>query len=417
MKTNSYDKSQELFSRALKVIPTGVYGHLGPSNGCAIPASAYPVFSEKAKGAYFWDVDGNRFVDYMCAYGPNVLGYCDDDVDKAAIAQLQQGNCVTTPSKIMIDFAETLVDTIDMADWAFFAKNGGDVTALSILVARAATGRKKVIQVKGGYHGVSPIFQKIGYAGIINEDVANYMYVKWNDVEAVEQLIKENPGEIAAFISTPYCHPIFEDNVLPEKDYWQKIRKLCTDNGIVLIIDDVRCGFRLSNKGSDYYFGFKADLTCYCKALANGYNVSALCGVESLRSAVSNVTYTGSYWMSAEPFAAGIACINKLNKIDGADMMINKGKKLTDGLVAAGKEYGIDLVISGVPSMWYMRISNDDSLILHQEWVAECVKRGVFFTNHHNQFINCALSDEDINFTLEVASEAFKIVKGNHPEL
>ncbi len=417
MEVNNYSKNRELFKRALKSIPTGVYGHLGPSNGCAIPVSVYPIFSENAKGAYYWDVDGNRFIDYMCAYGPNVLGYCDEDVDNAAIEQLRKGNCVTTPSRIMIDFAELMVDTIDMADWVFFAKNGGDVTSLAILVARAATGRKKIIQVKGGYHGVAPWAQKLGYPGIIEEDVCNNLYVKWNDFESVEKLVKENKGQIAAFISTPYYHPIFDDNELPAKGYWKKIRKLCTDNGIVLIIDDVRCGFRLDNKGSDYYFGFKADLTCYCKALANGYNVSALCGIDALRSAVSNVTYTGSYWLSAEPFAAGIACINKLKKIDGANLMIEKGTKLTNGLIAAGKDYGIDLKVTGIPSMWYMRITNDDSLMLHQEWVAECVKRGVFFTNHHNLFINCALSDEDIAYTIDVSHEAFKIVKQNHPEI
>ncbi|MEG1585077.1 MAG: aminotransferase class III-fold pyridoxal phosphate-dependent enzyme, partial [Anaerovorax sp.] len=323
----------------------------------------------------------------------------------------------TSPSRVMVDFAELLVDTIDMADWAFFAKNGGDVTSLAILTARAATGRKKIMQVKGGYHGVAPVFQKIGYPGIIKEDVVNNLFVKWNDFEAAEKLVKENKGQIAAFISTPYSHPIFEDNELPMVGYWQKIRRLCSDNGIVLIIDDVRCGFRLSTKGSDNYFGFKADLTCYCKALANGYNISALCGIDALRGAVSNVTCTGSYWMSAEPFAAGIACINKLKRIDGANLMIEKGKKLTDGLVAAGKDYGFDLVVSGIPSMWFMRISNDDSLMLHQEWVAECVKRGIFITNHHNQFMNCSLTDEDIAFTIEVAHEAFKVVKEEHGEI
>lgn len=417
MKLNTYEKNSELFKRALKSIPTGVYGHLGPSNGCSIPVTSFPIFSDHAKGTYFWDVDGNRFVDYMCAYGPNVLGYCDEEVDEAAIQQLKKGNCVTSPSRIMIDFAELMIDTIEMADWVFFAKNGGDVTSLALLVARAATGRKRLIKVKGGYHGVAPWTQKLGYPGIIPEDVSNNHYVTWNDFDGLERLVKQYPGEFAAFIACPYHHPIFQDNELPEKDYWQKVRKLCTDNGIVLIIDDVRCGFRLDNKGSDYYFGFKADLSCYCKALANGYNVSCLCGIDALKGAVSNVTYTGSYWMSAEPFAAGIACVSKLRRINGAEIMISKGKKLTDGLAAAAKNNGFNLKISGIPSMWYMRITDDDSLLLHQEWVAECVKRGVFFTNHHNLFINCALSDEDINFTLEVADDAFKAVKKNHPEL
>ena len=142
---NEYKKSNELYQRALKVVPGGVYGHLGPSEGCAIPISAFPIFSSKAKGAYFWDVDGNRFVDYMCAYGPNVLGYNDPDVDAAAAAQLKKGNCVTMPGDVMVPFAELMCDTVDMADWVVFAKNGGDVTSYAVMIARQATARKKIL--------------------------------------------------------------------------------------------------------------------------------------------------------------------------------------------------------------------------------------------------------------------------------
>lgn len=417
MKVYTYQKNQELFDRALKVIPTGIYGHLGPAEGCFIPISAYPLFSESAKGAYFWDVDGNRFIDYMCAYGPIVLGYNDEDVDNAAFEQAKKGNCISAPSYKMVELAELMVDTIKMADWAFFAKNGGDVTSFAIMVARAATGRKKVILVKGGYHGVAPWTQKYGYPGIIEEDVSNNFYVDWNNVEQVENIINEHPGEIACFMSTPYSHPIFVDNELPAKDYWQRIRKLCTDNGIVLAIDDVRCGFRLDMAGSDAYFGFKADLACYCKAIANGWNVSALCGIDALKEAAASVMYTGSYWMSAIPFAAGIACIKKLKEISGPELMLEKGKRLNEGLIKIGKIYGFDLKVTGASSMSFMRIANDDSFLLHQEWIAECVRRGAFFTNHHNFFMNCAMSDEDIELTFDIANEAFKVLKARHPEI
>ena len=404
-------KSQELFERALKTLPAGVYGHQGPASGCFIPVTAFPIFTERAKDSYFWDVDGQRYIDYMCGYGPNILGYCDVDVDAAATAQLKKENCVSVPSRILVDFAELMVDTVDMADWCFFAKNGGDATSLALLTARCATGRKKLIRVKGGYHGVAPWTQKLGYPGIIEEDVSSNLFVEWNDFEGLEKVVSENDGEIAAFISTPYHHPVFEDNVMPAPGYWERVRKLCTDKGIVLIIDDVRCGFRLNVGGSDKYFGFKADLSCFCKALANGYNVSALVGRDALRDAVSNVTYTGSYWLSAEPFAAGIACVKKMREIDAAKICLEKGKKLTDGLVEVAKQNGFTLKVTGAPSMWYMRIADDGSLFLHQQWVAECVKRGVFFTNHHNHFINCSLTDGDLEETLNVADNAFHAIQ------
>jgi glutamate-1-semialdehyde 2,1-aminomutase len=410
VQTYTHTKSRELFARATKVIPGGVYGHLGPAEGCFMPVSAYPLFSSRAKGAYFWDVDGNRFVDYMCAYGPNILGYGDADVDAAALAQLKEGNCVTAPGAKMVELAELMVDTVDMADWAFFCKNGGDTTMFALMIARAATGRAKAVLARGGYHGVAPWTQKEGHPGITPQDVANNLYVEFGDYEALERLFAEHSGEIACYIATPYHHPVFEDNRLPPEGYWKKVRALCDREGVVLAIDDVRCGFRLDVGGSDRHYGFEADLMCFCKALANGWNVSAVCGKDSLKDAAGSVMYTGSYWLSAAPIAAAVACVTKMRALDAARICTEKGKRLTEGLAAAGKRRGFDLRVSGEPSMWFMRIAGDDSYQTHQAWVAECVRRGVFFTNHHNHFINTALTDEDIAFTLEVADEAFAAV-------
>ena len=411
---NNYDKSREAFSRAIKVIPSGIYGHQGPAEGCYTPVEAFPFFSSRAQGAYLWDLDGNRFIDYMCAYGPNILGYNDPDVDAAAAEQRAIGDCTTLPSTKMIEFAELLVDTVACADWAFFAKNGNDVTTLAVMTARAHTHRKKIVFFKGYYHGVAPWTQKIDYPGVIEEDVMHNIYVDWNDIEALKQVFDENRGQIAAVIGQPYMHGNFMDNQLPAKGFWQEVRKLCTENETVLVIDDVRAGFRLDLAGSDHYFGFEADLICFCKALANGYNVSALCGKEFLKNTVSGMSYTGSYWLSAVPFAAGIACINKMKRLNMPNILIEKGTKLKDGLVFAAKKYGFDLRVTGVPSLFYLRIANDPTLMLHQEWIAECVKRGVFFTNHHNHFINAALSDEDIKETVEIADEAFSVVRNRH---
>ncbi len=402
-----YPKSQEAFQRAFQVIPSGIYGHQGPSEGCYIPHDAYPLFSSRAKGSHFWDLDGNDYIDYMCGYGPNVLGYCDPDVDAAALEQLKKENCVTIPSSIMVDFAELLVDTVASADWAFFAKNGNDVTSLAVMTARAATHRKKIVFFKGYYHGVSPWTQKLDYPGILEEEVANNLYVDFNDYPALEQLFSKHKGEIAGLIAQPYMHGNFADNYFPDDGYWQKVRKLCDDHHVVLIIDDVRAGFRLDLAGSDHYFGFKADLICFCKALANGYNVSALCGNASLKDVVSSLSYTGSYWMSAMPFAAGIACINKMKALDAPRLFDALGKELTEGLTDAARLNGFHLIVSGAPSLFYLRLADDDSLMLHQKWIAECVKRGIFLTSHHNHFMNAALTKEDIRKSIEIAEDAF----------
>lgn len=416
MEIHQYTKSQELFDRAVKVIPSGIYGHQGPSEGCYIPRSAYPLFSSRAKGSHFWDADGNDYIDYMCGYGPNVLGYCDPDVDQAALAQLKKENCVTIPSTIMVDFAELLVDTVASADWAFFAKNGNDVTSLAVMTARAATMRKKIVFFKGYYHGVSPWTQKLDYPGVLEEEVANNLYVDWNDFEGLKRTFSQYKGEIAALIAQPYMHGNFADNVYPKKTFWQKVRRLCDEHGVVLIIDDVRTGFRLDLQGSDHFFGFKADLICFCKALANGYNVSALCGKDSLKDVVSSLSYTGSYWMSAVPFAAGIACLNKLKALQAPKLFFNLGRQVTEGFKAAAENNGFHLVVSGAPALFYLRLADDPSLMLHQEWIAECVKRGIFVTNHHNHFLNAALTQEDIQKSIEIAEDAFHALKKMHPE-
>ena len=412
---NTYSKSREEFARAVKVIPSGIYGHQGPAEGCFIPVDAFPMFSQRAKGSYFWDVYGNRFIDYMCAYGPNVLGYCDEDVDAAARKQMELGDCITAPSTKMIDFAELLVDTVASADWAFFAKNGNDVTTLAVLTARAYSHKKKIVFFKGYYHGVAPWTQKVDYAGILEEDVCNNLYVDWNDYEQLERVFQENKGQIAGLIAQPYMHGNFQDNQFPADGFWAKVRKLCTDNDVVLIVDDVRAGFRLDLAGSDHYFGFEADLICFCKALANGYNVSALCGKDFLKNTVSSLTYTGSYWLSAVPFAAGIACVEKMRRLNLPKLLQEKGEKLRDGLLAAAKRYQFDLHFTGAPALFYLRIADDPSLALHQEWVAECVKRGVYFTNHHNHFLNASLTDGDIAETVAVAEEAFEVLRERHP--
>ncbi|WP_062386734.1 aminotransferase class III-fold pyridoxal phosphate-dependent enzyme [Demequina iriomotensis] len=406
----TYARSLEAFERARRVIPAGIPGHQGPTEGCYIPREAFPLFSSRAEGSRFWDLDGNEYLDYMCGYGPNVLGYGDPVVDEAARRQAALEDVVTIPSSIMVDLAELLVDTVASADWAFFAKNGGDTTTLAVMTARAATRRKKVVFVKGYYHGVAPWTQKLDYPGVLEEDVTHNLSVPWNDLHALEALLREHRGEIAAFISTPYMHGNFVDNELPAEGYWQGVRRLCDEHGVVLIMDDVRAGWRLDLAGSDHHYGIEADLLCFCKAIGNGYNLAALTGRESLRETVASLTYTGSYWMSAVPFAASIATIARLKELDAPAIFRRVGTELTAGLVEAAAGHGLTLVASGEPALFYLRLADDDSLMLHQRWVAECVRRGVWFTSHHNHFLNASLTRQDVERTLEIADQAFAIV-------
>jgi len=425
MKVYDQSKSRELFERAKKVIPGspfcpegGVYGHYSVS----VPARGNPVYFSRSQGSRFWDVDGNEYVDYICAYGPMILGYNHPVVDRAAREQYAKGNTVSLSAPVMVDLAETLVDMVSIADWAFFAKNGADPTNLSVMVARAATGRKKVIVFQGFYHGSNPWMQAAGSAGTIEEDTAHVIQVTWNDYAQIERTVKEHEGEIACLISSPYHHPIVVDNEMPAQGFWQKVEALCKKKGIVLIVDDVRAGFRADLAGSNEYFGFKPDLICFGKALANGYPISALVGTDALRDAMTSVFFTGTQFFNAAPMAAALATLKEMKKINAPKVMLETGKKITDGLVRMAKGYGYDLRVSGLPSMPYLRITNQEPPALtegmsalhkglHADWISECVQRGAYFLDYHNHFISTAHNDKDIQRTWDIADDAFKAVK------
>jgi len=411
MKTYVYSETQALFERAGKVIPCGVYGHFSPAP--CVPVSAYPFFASRAEGSKFWDVDGNEFIDYMCAFGPMVLGYRNRIVDEAYQAQMKIADSASIASPVMVELAEYLVDLVPIADWAFFAKNGADVTNYAVMTARSATGRKKLIAISGGYHGSSPWMQAVGHHGVIEDDHSNVIRIPWNDIPALERAIGENPGEIAAFIATPYHHPVFADSEMPEEGYWSKVEALLKKNGIVNIVDDVRCGFRLDMRGSNEYFGFKPDLICFCKALANSYPISALCGTDALRTAAARVFHTGSYWFCAGPMAAAIACLKEMKRIDAPNIMLKKGQKLLDGMVAIAEGYGYHLKVTGPPSMPYLRTTDDPSLMFHQNLCGECTRRGAYFTSHHNWFLSTAHTEQDIQKTWDIFDDAFKAMKKN----
>jgi glutamate-1-semialdehyde 2,1-aminomutase len=409
MQTYKYKKSQELFSKAADIIPCGIYGHFSPAP--LIPAADYPFYVERAEGARFWDVDGNEFIDYMCAYGPMVLGYNNPIIDAAADEQRKKANCATGPAKVMVDLAQELVDTIPIADWAFFAKNGADMTTYALMVARAKTGRNKIIRLKGGYHGTTPWTQSPDHHGITFNDVRDMVMGEWNNYEALEKYVHEHKGEIAGIISTPYHHITFADNEMPADGYWKKVENLCKNEGIVLIVDDVRTGFRLDMGGSNEYFGFKPDLIAFCKAIGNGYPISTLVGTNEMMNAAGNVFHTGSYWFSAEPMAAALATIREMKRVNSVQTMFNIGNQLNEGLKLLAKDHGYNLKVTGHPAMSYYRLTDDPSLMLHQKWCGECTKRGAYFTSHHNWFVSAAHTEKDIEQTLKIADAAFIAVK------
>ena len=409
MKNTTYEvnKSEALLKKAKEVIPGGIFGHYKYA-----VRNTGPKFFSRAEGAYFWDVDDNKYIDLMCAYGPSILGYKHPEIEEAANSQDSDGNTVSLASPVMVDLATDLVDMVDAADWALFGKNGGDSTSLAVMVARQATGKEKIVKIQDGYHGVSPWMQGKGRPGIIDSDDNQVITVEWNDLESFEKVLNEKSNEIACFISSPYDHPASKDNTLPEDGYWQGISSLCKKHNVILIIDDVRAGFRINLSGSNVAYGFTPDLICFGKAIANGHPLSALVGTNEMKDAAEKVYFTGTQFFSASPMAAAIATLKELKKIDAANKMTDYGERLNQSLVKVAKESGYDLVASGVPAMPYYRLNNVD-MKTHFRWIDECVRRGVYMLGYHNHFVSTCHTDQDLDTISNIATQAFEVLEEN----
>ena len=183
MKLN-HKNSDKLFLKARELIPGGIFGHYK----YAVREDG-PKFFSKAKDAYFWDVDGNKYLDLICGWGPMILGYNNPKIDQAARSQYDLGNTVSVASPVMIELAETLTDMIDIADWALFGKNGGDSTQLAVMVARAETGKSKILKINNGYHGANGWMQNSSNAGVIDSDSDEVLSVEWNSIKEFDETI------------------------------------------------------------------------------------------------------------------------------------------------------------------------------------------------------------------------------------
>ncbi|MGQ9572481.1 MAG: aspartate aminotransferase family protein [Dehalococcoidia bacterium] len=403
-----FDRSEALMARARKVIPSGIYGHQSP---VLLVPGEYPSFMARGEGCRIWDVDGNEYIDFMCSYGPIVLGHNHPRVEEAAHAQHRRADCQNLPGEVWVELAELLVEITPAADWAVFAKNGSDVTSWSLAVARAHTHRDKIIMVAGAYHGTHPWCSPLP-AGLTEADRAHVLTFRYNDLDDLRRVVTENRDDIAALILCPFKHDAFHDQEMPAPGFHQGVREICDQEGIVLILDDIRAGFRLHLGGSGEVLGLRPDLICYCKAIANGYPLAAGLGREELRQAAQSVFFTGSYWTAAVPMAAAIATINTLREEGGIERMEAMGARFRQGLDQQARSLGLAITQTGPPAIPFMTFDADQGTFQRSRvFCGECARRGVFLHPHHNWFLSAAHTEADIDEALAVTEVAFKIVK------
>jgi glutamate-1-semialdehyde 2,1-aminomutase len=394
-----------LRQRAAKVVPGGMYGHL---NVGRLPAD-YPQFWARGEGAHIWDVDGNEYVDLMCSWGPILLGHKDPAVDAAVSAQQRQGDCLDGPTPLFVETAELLVDTIDHADWAMFAKNGTDATTLCTAIARAATGRRKVLVARGAYHG-SASWSTPGTSGVTPEDRAHTVYFDYNDLSSVEAAVAAAGDDVAAIMVTPLRHDLRRDMEAATPEFATGLRAICDRIGAVLAIDDVRAGFRVTVGGSWEPLGVRPDLSAWSKAIANGHPLACVAGTDALRDVASTIFTTGSFWLSALPMAAAKATITQLRETDAHERIGRAGRRLRAGLTEQAAAHGLDVTLSGPVEMPFMTFAGDPDFSRAALWAVTAINHGVFAHPFHNWFLNAALTDELVDRALAGTDPAFAAV-------
>ena len=394
-----------LRQRARRVTPGGMTGHL---NAAALPAG-YPQFFQRGDGCRVWDVDGRGFIDFMCSWGPNLLGHRHPRVEAAAQRQAALGDCLNGPAACFVELAERFVDRITHADWVMFQKNGTDATTVCLTIARAATGRRKVLVAGGAYHGAAP-WCTPSPAGVTAEDRAHLIRFRYNDLDSLEAAVAEAGPDLAAIVVAAFKHDLGVEQQLPTPEFATRVRALCDRTGAALILDEVRAGYRLHPAGSWEPLGVRPDLAAWSKAIANGHALAAVTGTDALRDAATRIFTTGSFWSGAVAMAAALATMDVADEGDLVGHLERVGQRLRDGLDAQARQHGLALRQSGPVQMPLLLFDDDPTFETGFAFAAEALQRGVYLHPKHNLFLCGAHTEADIDQALAATDDALRAV-------
>lgn len=396
------EKSQELYYRALGLIPS-VTQTLAKGPSQYVDGVA-PKYLLKGKGAHVWDVDGNEYIDYNMGIGPLVLGYSYPIVDEAIKRQLEDGITFSLMHPLEVEVAELIREVIPNAEAVRFSKTGADVTSAAIRLARAYTGKDKILCC--GYHGwhdwyISVTSRNRG----IPQAIQNLSYTfNYNDIDSLKKSIDENT---AGVILEPV---VFEE---PKNNFLHDLADMCNRKGIVLIFDEMWTGFRMENGGAQEYFGIVPDLAAYSKAVANGMPLSVLTGKkEIMQLAENDIFFYTTFGGEALSLAAAKATIKEIVQKHVPVCLNDKGRLLREGYNKLSDELGLSCtrcIGYNFRSMVTFNHPTIDPLLLKSLMQQEMIKRGILWAGFHNMCYSH--SDEDINYTLQAYSEVLTILK------
>ncbi|GHJ29769.1 aspartate aminotransferase family protein [Streptomyces hygroscopicus] len=364
---------------------------------------AYPVYGERARGARVWDADGNEYLDYILAYGTIILGHADPAVTKAAQQEIEEGFSITLRKRTHIELAERLVRIIPGAERVFLLKTGSDATSAAVRLARAYTGRDRV--VRWGYNGWHDWAAQRpgGIPDTVRTQVDTFRY---NDLDDLREVFRRHAGQVACLLLMPF------ELDSPEPGFLQGAIDLAHEHGALVVFDEMRSGFRVALGGAQELYGVRADLATFSKAMANGWAVSALTGRADVMAMVGQTHISSTFYSNSVSMAAAVATIDQLADGTVLDRVRRLGVRLQSGLTELVGRHGVPARVRGVPQMPFLAFTHPDpgrSRAMQDAFFAETTRRGVLLHPTHHWFVCAATTDADLDHTLAACDAAFEV--------
>ena len=422
-------KSQELFSRAQQSIPGGVNSPVRAFKS----VGGTPLFLTKAKGAYLFDADGNRYIDYINSWGPMILGHAYEPVVKAIQEKALDSTSFGAPTQLEIEMAELIKSMVPNVDLIRMVSSGTEACMSAIRLARGYTGRNKIIKFEGCYHGHADSFLVKAGSGVATFNIqtvpgvtagvaSDTLTTAYNDLEAVKQIVAENKDSIAALIIEPVAGNM--GCILPQPGFLEGLRELCTEEGIVFIFDEVMTGFRLAPGGAQERLKIDADLVTYGKVIGAGMPVGAFGGKRAIMEHIAplgNVYQAGT--LSGNPLAmiAGYTLLKELKQSPSIYQQLEeKGQYLEEGLKKVLEKANTPFVINHLGSMISVHFSEQPVIdfatassannALFNKFFHAMLDRGVYLppSAYESWFLSDALTQQDLDATINAVEESLK---------
>ncbi len=426
-----YKRSSELFKVAKNYIPGGVNSPVRAFKS----VGGTPVFASKAKGAYLYDEDGNKFIDYISSWGPMILGHAHENVIKAISKTAEKGTSFGMPTTMETELAQLALSMVNGMDKIRFVNSGTEACMSAIRLARGYTKKDKIIKFSGCYHGHSDSFLIQAGSGVVTFGTPNSpgvtqgtakdtLIAPYNDLKYVEKLINNNSGEIASIIIEPVAGNM--GCVIPKDGFIEGLRVLCDKNDILLIFDEVMTGYRLALGGAQEILGVNADIVTYGKVIGGGLPVGAFASRNEIMKELSpegSVYQAGT--LSGNPLAmsAGLATLFELKHNPGIyDSLENKTSYLEQGMRSILNDTSIDYRINKLGSMISLHFTSEDVIDFKsaqkgnnekfKKYFHGMLSEGVYLppSAFESYFLNDALSYDDIDFTLKAFKKVLKSI-------